>query len=84
MLVEISEPAKGKARQFGGEGLAQAGTYVSDFASGVKNAVSSVAQGALNAFDKANQGNVFPALGSTNTGSGNSGSGNTGNMGNMG
>ena len=85
MLVEISEPAKGKARQFTSEGLAEAGSYVKDFASGVANAASSVAQGALNAFDKANEGNVekvvFGGSGSGNTGSGQSGSGNMGNMG---
>ena len=87
MLVEISEPAKGKARQFGdsSSGFLTGASYVKDLASGVANAASSVAQGALNAFDKANEGNVekvvFGGSGSGNTGSGQSGSGNMGNMG---
>ena len=85
MLVEISEPAKGKARQVGAGNWETAGSYIKDFASGVANAASSVAQGALNAFDKANKGNVekvvFGGSGSGNTGSGQSGSGNMGNMG---
>merc|ERR1719300_24511 len=83
LLVEISEPAKGKARQVGAGNWETAGSYIKDFASGVANAASSVAQGALNAFDKANKGNVEKVVfgGSGNTGSGQSGSGNMGNMG---
>ena len=96
MLVEISEPGKGKARQYAGGEFAQAASYVKDFASGVANAASSVAQGAANTFDNAFQSNVPSAIdastfgggnsGSGNSGSGNSGSGNSGsgNMGNMG
>ena len=85
MLVEISEPTKGKARQFAGEGALQAASYVKDFASGVANAASSVAQGAANTFDNAFQYNVPSAIDPSaipsNIGGGNSGSGNMGNMG---
>ena len=85
LLVEISEPAKRKARQFTSEGLAEAGTYVKDFASGVANAASSVAQGAANTFDNAFKDNVPSAIDPSaipsSIGGGNSGSGNMGNMG---
>ena len=75
MLVQISEPAKGKSRQL--EAAIEAGGVLSD-------AASSIAQGVLSAFDKANQENVASIVGpvfdpsaipqSTNTGSaGNSG-----------
>ena len=81
LLVEISEPGKGKARQYAGGEFAQAASYVKDFASGVANAASSVAQGALNTFDKALQNNVPPAINPSSFGGGNSASGNMGNMG---
>ena len=85
MLVEISEPGKGKARQYAGGEFAQAASYVKDFASGVANAASSVAQGAVNTFDKAFQNNVPSAIDASaipsSIGGGNSGSGNMGNMG---
>ena len=80
MLVEISEPPKGNARQFslGGE---TAGSFISDLASGVANAASSVAQGAINAFDKAQQGNVANQVFGQGQQSTNTGSGNMGNSG---
>ena len=85
LLVEISEPAKGKARQVGAGNWETAGSYIKDFASGVANAASSVAQGAVNTFDNAFKDNVpsaiDPSVIPSSIGGGNSGSGNMGNMG---